>query len=53
MFIPDRDEIISQTYLTLFRGKKYENEAFRKQNYIARLFVILSARKCSGILLNY
>jgi len=46
-------KIISKTYMTLLRGAKYQNEAFRKQDYIARLFVILSARKCSGILLNY
>jgi hypothetical protein len=32
MFIPDGDEIISQTYMTLFRGEKYQNEAFRKQD---------------------
>jgi IS1 family transposase len=53
MFIPDRYQIMLPTYMTLFRERKYPNEAFRKEDYIARLFVILSARKCSGILLNY
>jgi len=53
MFIPEGDGIISQTYMTLFRGGKYQHEAFRKQDYIVRLFVILSARKCSSLLLRY
>ena len=45
MFIPDRDRIISKTYMTLIRRKKYEVETFRKQDYSARLFVILACEE--------
>ena len=43
----------SQTYMTLLRRGKYEVETPHRQDYIARLFVILNAKKCSDTLLNY
>ena len=45
MFIPEGDEIISQTYRTLIGGGKYQNEALPKQDYIAKLFVIMACKE--------
>jgi hypothetical protein len=53
MFIPDEDQIISKTYMTLLRRGKYQTKTLRKPGYIVRLFVILNVSKCSSILLSY